>query len=101
MVRERLGVMADRPALIDAILPALDGHGEMVDHMMRALVQTPPTEAQNGGYIAEGYDAALDVLRTFERFFETGHDDDVFSLCAFYRFVRLLGALRKGGLRCT
>jgi DNA mismatch repair protein MutS len=66
-LRERLGVLADCPALIDAILPALDGHGAMVDHMMRALVQTPPTEAQNGGYIAEGYDAALDNLRAAAR----------------------------------
>jgi DNA mismatch repair protein MutS len=30
---------------------------------MRALVPAPPTEASNGGYIAEGYDAALDELR--------------------------------------
>ncbi len=62
-LRERLGAMADRPPLIDALLPALDGHGALVDLFARALVPTPPTEASQGGYIAEGYDAALDSLR--------------------------------------
>ncbi len=67
MLRERLTAIEGRPALLDALLPALDGHGAMVDHMMRALVQSPPTEAAQGGYIAEGYDAALDVLRAAAR----------------------------------
>ncbi len=62
-LRERLGAMADRPALLDALLPTLDGHGALVDLFTRALVVTPPTEASQGGYIAEGYDAALDALR--------------------------------------
>jgi DNA mismatch repair protein MutS len=35
----------------------------MVELFHRALVVTPPTEASQGGYIAEGYDAALDALR--------------------------------------
>lgn len=63
MLRERLGKAEDRPALLDRLLPALDGHGALVDELQRALVPTPPTEAANGGYIAEGYDAALDELR--------------------------------------
>jgi DNA mismatch repair protein MutS len=63
ILRERLGAVAERPALLDALLPSLDGHGAMVDLFSRALVQTPPTEANQGGYIAEGYDAALDTLR--------------------------------------
>ncbi len=62
-LRERLGAMGDRPMLLDQLLPALDGHGEMVDLFARALVETPPTESANGGYIAEGYDDALDALR--------------------------------------
>ncbi|MFC4293390.1 DNA mismatch repair protein MutS [Sphingorhabdus arenilitoris] len=62
-LRERLGAMEARPALLDRILPALDGHGAMVDKLMRALIPQPPTEASQGGYIAEGYDAALDSLR--------------------------------------
>ena len=63
ILRERLGAMAGRPALLDSLLPALDGHGAMVDLLTRALVPTPPTETGQGGYIAEGYDAALDALR--------------------------------------
>ncbi len=62
-LRERLGAMVDRPELLDRLLPALDGHGAMVDLFTRALVPTPPTEASQGGYIAEGYDHALDSLR--------------------------------------
>ena len=63
MRRERLAGVEDRPALLDALLPALDGHGDLVDELTRALVATPPTEMASGGYIAEGYDAALDELR--------------------------------------
>ena len=35
----------------------------MVDSLSRALVPSPPTETANGGYIADGYDPALDELR--------------------------------------
>ena len=62
-LRERLGKLPDRPALLDDLLPALDGHGALVDQLARALVPAPPTEAAHGGYIADGYDAALDELR--------------------------------------
>ncbi|WP_188070337.1 DNA mismatch repair protein MutS [Sphingobium jiangsuense] len=63
MLRERLARAPDRPPLLDRLLPALDGHGDLVDELTRALVPTPPTETASGGYIAEGYDAALDDLR--------------------------------------
>ena len=63
MLRERLAKTQARPPLLDRLLPALDGHGEMVDELTHALVATPPTETASGGYIAEGYDAALDDLR--------------------------------------
>ena len=66
-LRERLGAMADRPELLDQLLPMLDGHGYMVDILSRALVASPPTDTAQGGYIAEGYDAALDVLRSAGR----------------------------------
>ena len=62
-LREKLGKRADRPALLDDLLPALDGHGALVDLLFSALVPAPPTETANGGYIADGYDAALDELR--------------------------------------
>jgi len=67
VLRERLGGMENRPELLDHLLPALDGHGHMVDLLTRALVASPPTDTTQGGYIAEGYDAALDVLRVAGR----------------------------------
>jgi DNA mismatch repair protein MutS len=63
LLRERLGRLPERPALLDTLLPALDGHGELVDQLQRALVPAPPVDAAQGGYIADGYDAALDELR--------------------------------------
>ncbi|SMF64501.1 DNA mismatch repair protein MutS [Allosphingosinicella indica] len=60
----RLAGLPDRPALLETLLPALTGHGALEDLLGRALVPQPPIDASNGGYIAEGYDAALDALRT-------------------------------------
>ncbi|MBV9841649.1 MAG: DNA mismatch repair protein MutS [Sphingomonadaceae bacterium] len=51
------------PALLAELLPALTGHGALTDHLTRALVALPPIDRVAGGYIAEGYDAALDELR--------------------------------------
>lgn len=62
-VHDHLQHRDDRPALLDALLPALSGHGTLVDLLTRALVPSPPTERGQGGYIAEGYDHALDELR--------------------------------------
>ena len=58
---ERIG--ASDPALLAEIAPALRGHGALIDLLRRALVPTPPIEASDGGYIAAGYDVALDDLR--------------------------------------
>jgi len=60
---DRLDRTPEPPALLVRLLPALTGHGALVDHLSRALVPTPPIDAAQGGYIAEGYDAALDALR--------------------------------------
>ena len=54
---------ADQPMLLRALLPMLDGHSALIDHLARALVPMPPIDAAQGGYIADGYDAALDELR--------------------------------------
>ena len=62
-VRDYLLARGDRPALLDGLLPVLGGHGAIVDHFSRALVPAPPTERGQGGYIAAGYDHALDALR--------------------------------------
>jgi DNA mismatch repair protein MutS len=59
----RLASLPDQPPLLIGLLPALTGHGELVDLLSRALVPSPPIDASQGGYIAEGYDDALDALR--------------------------------------
>lgn len=62
-IHDHLAVRRDRPALLDALMPSLTGHGALTDLYARALVSAPPTERGQGGYIAEGYDHALDELR--------------------------------------
>ncbi len=62
-VRDHLQSREDRPALLERLLPGLGGHGALTDLYARALVLAPPTERGQGGYIAAGYDAALDALR--------------------------------------
>ncbi|OYU36347.1 DNA mismatch repair protein MutS [Novosphingobium sp. PASSN1] len=62
-VQAVLAARSDRPALADALVPALGGHGALIDQFARALVPAPPTERASGGFIAAGYDAALDALR--------------------------------------
>ena len=51
------------PELFADLLSRLRGHGALVDELSRALVPSPPTERGQGGFIAQGYDAGLDVLR--------------------------------------
>jgi len=63
-LRERLERTPDRPELLQELLPRLMGHGQLVDLLSCALVATPPTERGQGGFIAEGYDASLDELRS-------------------------------------
>ncbi|MES2119911.1 MAG: DNA mismatch repair protein MutS [Pseudomonadota bacterium] len=53
----------DRPALLDGLLPRLGGHEALVEQLARALVASPPIDTSKGGYIAEAFDPALDVLR--------------------------------------
>ncbi len=62
-IHDHLQGRKDRPALLDALLPALTGHGALTDHFSRALVPSPPTERSQGGYIAELFDHGLDELR--------------------------------------
>jgi DNA mismatch repair protein MutS len=62
-IRSELELESDRPALLDPLLPRLGGHAALVDRLRAALVESPPIDSSKGGYIAEGYDAALDALR--------------------------------------
>ncbi|MFA7587288.1 MAG: DNA mismatch repair protein MutS, partial [Novosphingobium sp.] len=62
-IHDRLAPRSGIPALLQAMLPSLAGHGALCDLYARALVPAPPTERAQGGFIAEGYDAALDELR--------------------------------------
>nr|WP_115367688.1 DNA mismatch repair protein MutS [Alteripontixanthobacter maritimus] len=58
-----LATKPDRPALLETLMPQMTGHGALTDRLSRALIATPPTLRDTGGFIAEGYDAALDELR--------------------------------------
>ncbi len=60
---EHLGQVAVPPPLLSDLAPRLQGHGALIDVLGRALVPSPPIDAGQGGYIAPGYDAALDDLR--------------------------------------
>ena len=62
-LHDQLAALPEPPALLAALLPALTGHGEFIDLLSRALVPSPPIDSAQGGYIAEGYDAALDAMR--------------------------------------
>ena len=62
-IGDRLGKLSETPTLLAQLAPRLRGHGELIDLLKRALVPSPPIEASDGGYIAAGYDPALDALR--------------------------------------
>lgn len=62
-LREEWNVGGPLPDLLTQILPSLGGHAALTDRLGIALVESPPSEASKGGFIAEGYDPALDSLR--------------------------------------
>lgn len=62
-VHDHLKARTDRPAMLETLLPNLTGHGALTELYDRALVPAPPTTRDQGGYIAGGYDHALDALR--------------------------------------
>jgi DNA mismatch repair protein MutS len=63
-LKAQLETESDRPDLLAALLPELGGHAALTDKLSVALVASPPLDTAKGGYIAEGYDAALDALRS-------------------------------------
>ncbi len=61
---DSLGEEAEQPHLLGELLPRLGGHAALVDRLGIALVESPPLDSAKGGYIAEGFDEALDSLRS-------------------------------------
>ncbi len=51
------------PPLLRATLAEVGAHAPLIEALAAALVEEPPLDGANGGYIAAGYDPALDELR--------------------------------------
>lgn len=60
---DRLGL----PALLATLLDAIDSHGALTALLDAALVAEPGVAVADGGFIAEGFDPALDELRSLAR----------------------------------
>ncbi|MGB0901092.1 DNA mismatch repair protein MutS [Halocynthiibacter sp.] len=54
----------DMPGVLQSASQSLPGHDELIDLLDAALVAEPPLLARDGGFIAPGYDTALDEART-------------------------------------
>ena len=52
------------PALLAETLDGIGAHGHDIERLRAALVPEPPVDIAKGGFIAPGYDAAVDELRT-------------------------------------
>ena len=51
-------------AMLEEQLGRIGAHGELLDLLSRALVAEPPVAVADGGFIASGFDATLDELRS-------------------------------------
>lgn len=65
-IREALGAasLAGLPPAVAAAVAALDGHGDLVARLARALAAEMPPSARDGGFIAAGFSPELDETRT-------------------------------------
>lgn len=52
------------PQLLSAALSDLTGHDDLIALLDEALVAEPPLLTRDGGFVASGFDAELDVART-------------------------------------
>lgn len=52
------------PPLLSSVSQDLGGHDELLDLLDLALIAEPPILVRDGGFIAQGYDPALDGART-------------------------------------
>ncbi len=59
-----MAVPDDLPPVLAAAARHLSGHDDLLGLLDEALVAEPPLLARDGGFIAPGYDAALDEART-------------------------------------
>jgi len=55
--------MGGQPTQIAACITGLGHHGDLLDHLGRALAEELPIYARDGGFIAAGYTAELDEFR--------------------------------------
>ena len=53
----------DPPPLLTSTLDRIGAHGAVIEALRAALVAEPPIDAAKGGFVAPGFDAALDELR--------------------------------------
>ncbi len=60
---ERLSTADPAPIIAEAA-SALTGHDALIAHLTAALVEEPPQLARDGGFVAKGFDTALDEART-------------------------------------
>jgi DNA mismatch repair protein MutS len=60
---ERQGVGSHVAALISECSTAIGDHSSLRDLLTRALTESPPMLARDGGFVGEGYQADLDELR--------------------------------------
>ena len=51
------------PELLENINPDLIGHDLLCEELAKAITETPPLSARDGGYIASGYSKKLDDVR--------------------------------------
>ena len=51
------------PSLASALLPRLRAFPELVDYLMKAIIDEPPATLKDGGIFREGFSADLDELR--------------------------------------
>ena len=52
------------PNLLEDIKPDLIGHDSLCEELTKAITESPPLSARDGGYIASGYSKELDDLRS-------------------------------------
>lgn len=62
--RLRDSIAEAESALLRDLVAQLGEHADTAEHLARAIVDTPPVIARDGGVFRDGFDAELDELRT-------------------------------------